>query len=111
MGFFKKLFGKELGSVSAALSTTTVEPQVENSPSWLNIGKFVPSDDHAKNRIISIITTAIAAGENSSSRLKVKRIQQLNPEFKLVTLIATSIAAGDAPDKKFIVKSVQRKID
>lgn len=112
MGFLQRLFGKESKTVSTAPSTPIEAQQSENSSNnWVNIDKFIPSTDQAKNKIISVIATAIAAGDNRSSQFTVKHIQQLNPEFKLVALIATSIAAGDAAENKFVVKSVQRKID
>ncbi len=111
MGFFKKLFGKESGTVAVAPRADKKVAQSVPPVSWVPITKFIPISEPAKNKIVAIIATAIAAGENKTSQFTVTRIQQLNPEFKRVALIATSIAAGDAPEKQFIVQSIKRKID
>ncbi|WP_137597033.1 hypothetical protein [Paucilactobacillus kaifaensis] len=111
MGFFSRLFGKDNVNEVVNSTTSSNDSQIVNSDKWLNLDKFIQLQNQRDNRIVSILSTAIAAGDNKKSEFSIKNIKVLNPEFKLVSLLATSIATGDNPSSSFVIKSIKKKID
>lgn len=77
---------------------------------WQEVAAFevADKDDY---ELVSILATAIAAGEHPDSRFIVKRILKRNPEASLVALIAASIAAGNELDSRFSIKRISKKVD
>lgn len=101
MGLFDIFFRrKEEPAVIAAVAESK----------WQEVAAFeaADTDDY---ELVSILATAIAAGEHPDSRFVVKRILKRNPEVSLVVLIAASIAAGNGLDSRFSVKKISKKAD
>lgn len=77
---------------------------------WEEVAAFEAADA-GEYELISIITTAIAAGEHPDSRFVVKRILKRNPEVSLVALIAASVAAGNGMESRFSIKKISKKVE
>ncbi len=67
----------------------------------------VPPEDYD---LVSVIATAIAAGDRPDSQFIIKSIKQKNPEVILTSVIAASIMAGESQQSQFIVKNIKEKI-
>ncbi|MGT2828374.1 hypothetical protein AB6M97_05125 [Streptococcus hillyeri] len=104
MGFFQRLFGKS----REPEVRQTAEPVPNELDGWEPVPGFIPADKE-DYELVSVIATAIAAGDYPDSQFKVTRIMQRNPEALTVSLIASSIAAGDYPDSQLTVKSIYTK--
>ncbi|MDH6365846.1 hypothetical protein M2139_002869, partial [Enterococcus sp. PF1-24] len=65
--------------------------------------------DPAEYELVSVLATAIAAGDHPESEFVVKKIQQRNPEVRLVSIIAASLAAELSEDSQFVVKKIYQK--
>ena len=59
--------------------------------------------------LLSLVTGAIGAGDNPTSRFVLKKAWQGNPELQRVAVLATAIAAQDAPTSRFIVKKIEKE--
>ena len=109
MGWFKRLFGSKQEDSETALSNRS-ESDATNSASseWEPIPAYIDADP-ADYELVSVIATAIAAGDQPDSEFVVKNIYQRTPEAKTVSLIAASLAAGAHEDSQFVVKSISKK--
>ncbi|MBO0449276.1 hypothetical protein JZO76_06950 [Enterococcus sp. MJM12] len=88
------------------ISPSAVEKQ-PTSP-WQEVPAYIETDP--KNyELVSVIASAIMAGEQSDSQFVVKRILERNPEAKLVSIISASIAAGEQEDSQLTVKKIMKK--
>lgn len=107
MGLFQRLFGKSeekeipINTVDKG-ETEQIEKEWEKLPAFI----LVNEEDYS---LVSLIATAIAAGDRPESKFVVKKIMQRNPEVLHVSLIASSLAAADVIDSKFKIKTVYRK--
>ncbi|HEL0756112.1 TPA: hypothetical protein TVK06_000225 [Streptococcus equi subsp. zooepidemicus] len=107
MQFFQNIFRR-----SKKEATTSHQVRENKSEFPLDDWKPVPSyvaADKTDYQTVSLIASAIAAGEQASSQFKVKRILKRNPEALTVSLIASSIAAGVYPESQFLVRSIYSK--
>lgn len=75
---------------------------------WVDVPAFIPETDDAARKRVSVISTAIAAGDRPESEFKVTRVDSLNPEYKRVSLIAASIAANDRPESSMTCVRVRK---
>lgn len=110
MGLFQRLFGKK-NTESATVSTDVTSEKtekVDELADWQEVPFYVTADVPEKE-LVTVVATAIAAGDRPDSQFVVKNIQVKNPEAQLVSLIATSIAAGDQPDSQFTVKKIYKR--
>ena len=71
------------------------------------VAQYIPADQQ-QTKLVSLITSAIAAGDQPMSKFEVKRVQQFNPEYRLVALIATSIAAANQSNTQFKIKKIEK---
>lgn len=100
--FFRNLLGKKETPKEAPaveVKTIPIDPNLTAVPA------FLPADPE-EYQLVSLIATAIAAGDQPTTKFVVKNIQKRNPEAKKVALIATSLAAFDRPEKRYQVKSI-----
>lgn len=105
MGFFKRLFK---GSQPVEKEQEQVTSPPSESEEWTALPGYLPAspDDYER---VSVIATAIAAGDRPDSQFVVKRILQRNPEAVTVSLIASSLVSVDQPDSQLLVKHIYRK--
>lgn len=103
MGWFKSLFRKK---------QETPEPRgtvsSKSSDEWEDVPAYIDADP-ADYELVSVIATAIAAGDQPDSQFVVKKIYQRNPEAKEVSLIAASLAAGALTDSQFVVRRIRKR--
>lgn len=116
MGWFKSLFNrKQLDQKNAKSKHSNLSGRDLNksqSDDFLNEWEPVPAyieAEPADYELVSVIATAIAAGDRPDSQFVVKKIYQRNPEARAVSLIAASLAAGALDDSQFVVKSIHQK--
>ncbi len=106
MGIFKRLFKK----AQKEESVQPIEQQKEQvlNEKWEAIPEYIPvlPDDY---ELVSVLTTAIAAGERPDSQFIIKSIKQKNPEVILTSVIAASIAAGESKQSQLIVKNIKKR--
>ncbi|ALS00180.1 hypothetical protein ATZ33_01940 [Enterococcus silesiacus] len=106
MGLFERLFNKEKTKMKTdqQLLSSTVEEKVE----WQEIAGYIPVES-TEYQFVSLIATAIAAGDQPESEFVIKRISKRNPEAQLVSVIATSIASADHVESQFVIQSIKEK--
>lgn len=75
---------------------------------YSTVAQYIPVDQQ-QAKLVSLITSVIAAGAQSTSKFEVKQVQQFNPEYRLVALIATSIAAANQPTTQFKIKKIEKR--
>lgn len=112
MGWFKNLFNKkqETPETKTAHPTSdSVKSQADElKDEWEPVPAYIDAKP-ADYELVSVIATAIAAGNRPDSQFVVKNIYQRNPEAKDVSLIAASLAAGALEDSQFVVRSIHKK--
>ena len=59
---------------------------------------------------MAVIAAAIAAGDNPNTKVDIRRVGWVNPEYRRVSLIAASIAAGDRPESALSCVRIQRRV-
>ncbi|MGX7263959.1 hypothetical protein [Enterococcus crotali] len=106
MGLFERLFNKEKAEMKTEeqLLFSTIEEKEE----WQEIAGYIPVDS-TEYQFVSLIATAIAAGNQPESEFVIKRISKRNPEAQLVSVIATSIASADHTKSQFVIQSIKEK--
>jgi len=103
MGFFNKLFGNNAKNAEKELAVE------ENKDSgYEDIPGFIETDP-SEYELVSVITSAVAAGDNPDSSFEIKKILKRNPEVTLVSTIVLAVAAGDNPDSQFTINKIQAK--
>ena len=109
MGFFERIFGKNTSKTDSSGDTHKPALDILNAQSgYENLPGFIETDS-SEYQLVSVIASAIAAGDNPDSTFNIKRILKRNPEVSLVSAIAVSIAAGDSPESQFLVQKIQKK--
>lgn len=103
MGIFSWLFPPKKETVNTQ-STPVSEPV---SKTTLTIPEYLPVDE-TEAEVVAAITSSIVAQDNPSSKFKVTKVMQKNPEKEIVASIASAILAGDCPESQFRVKSITR---
>lgn len=106
MIFFKGFFGKKDTIAPKPVPSATVSASAPVND-LIEIPAFIPTDPN-EYELVSVIATAIAAGDHPKSQFVVKNIMKRNPEAHLVSLISASIAAGTMPESKFVVKKISQ---
>lgn len=100
MGLFKRLFGEK------EIPLILEEPRQDNQ--WQEVLPYLPAEE-SEYQLVSLVATAIAAGDYPTSNFVVKRLLKRNPDVQLVSVIATSLATGEQPESIFRVKSIKEK--
>lgn len=106
MGLFERLFNKEI--TETKIEETPLSPIREEKNEWQKIAGYIPVESE-EHQVVSLIATAIAAGDRPESTFIVKRISKRNPEAQLVSVIATSIASADHAESQFVIQSIKEK--
>ncbi|KAF1300529.1 hypothetical protein [Enterococcus sp. JM9B] len=107
MRLFKRLFGKSQESENAPIESV-LEEKTADDEQWEPVPAFIEADA-ADYQLVSVIATAIAAGDHPESQFAVKRIMQRNPEARTVSIIAASLAAEIKEESQLVVTSISRK--
>lgn len=108
MGLFTRLFNKSQEAVEKVNDNKPENNLNSFQAEWEPIPAFI-SADKSDYQLVSVIATAVAAGDYPDSQFVVKKILQRNPEALKVSLIAASIAAGESSDCQLTVKNIYQK--
>ena len=103
MGFFSKLFGRDTKSTDKEL---VIEENKDSG--YEDIPGFIETDP-GEYELVSVIASAVAAGDNPDSSFEIKKILKRNPEVTLVSTIALAVAAGGNLDSQFTINKIQTK--
>ena len=106
MGFFKKLFGNDTKNKGKKVAIDRINSSKESE--YENIPGFIETDQ-SEYELVSVVASAVAAGDNPDSTFTIKKILKRNPEVTLVSAIALSLAAGDSPDSQFTIQSIKKR--
>lgn len=99
-----------LGAAVGSVSTGSVPaPSVPDGPEWVEVPAFVDVVEGGERAFVSAVAAAVAAGGRPSSRLAVRRVARLNPEYRRVALVASSLAAGERPTSALTCVRVFRR--
>ena len=104
MGLFKSLFKKEQHTQDTEINESVIQREADN----LDIPAYIPAEPK-EYQLVSIVATAIAAGEFPESRFVIKKIAKRNPEAKEVAIIAASIAAELSEESQLVVKRISKQ--
>lgn len=105
MGIFQRLLAKKEEKKPTAARPEKAENVLDE---WEALPEFIPADE-TDYLSVSLIATAIAAGDRSDSQFKVRKIMQRNPEALRVSIIASALAAEHYPDSRMVVRSIYTK--
>ena len=106
MGLFKSLFKKEQHTQDTEINESVIQREADNlEKRWIDIPAYIPAEPK-EYQLVSIVATAIAAGE---SRFVIKKIAKRNPEAKEVAIIAASIAAELSEESQLVVKRISKQ--
>lgn len=106
MGLFERLFNKEKTEMKT--DKPPISPSEEEENEWQEIVGYLPVES-TEYQFVSLIASAIAAGDQPESEFIIKRISKRNPEAQLVSVIATSIASADHAESQFVIRSIKEK--
>lgn len=82
MGLFKSLFKKEQHTQDTEINESVIQREADNlEKRWIDIPAYIPAEPK-EYQLVSIVATAIAAGEFPESRFVIKKIAKRNPEAK-----------------------------
>lgn len=104
--FFGNIFGKKNTKTTKQIPIIAVEHE-GIADKLIEIPAFIPTDP-SEYELVSVIATAIAAGDYPKSKFVVTTIMKRNPEAHLVSLIASSVAAGTMPESKFTIRKISQ---
>ncbi|MTD42183.1 hypothetical protein GIX45_26860 [Erwinia sp. CPCC 100877] len=103
MGLFGRLFNKE-----KIIETTKKSPVETEIDEWQELPGYLPVQPE-EHQLVSVIASAIAAGDQPQSQFVIKRILKRNPEAKQVAAVAAAIASWDQTEKQFVIRSIKEK--
>ncbi|MGT2930103.1 hypothetical protein ACVR1G_07740 [Streptococcus dentasini] len=109
MGIFQRLFHSKSDNPNPSgeqVYDSTSQSGEESC--WEPLPAFIPAAPE-DIELISILASAIAAGDYPDSQFVVKKVWQRNPEVKTLSLIAASIAAGERTDSQLAIKAIYQK--
>ena len=123
MGLFGRLFGRYAGpndssaaaspaaAGASACAASPVSGDAEQSApgeGWVEVPAFLDMEEGEERTLVSVIASAIAAGDNPTSEVEIRRVGRENPEYRRASLIAAAIAAADRADSSFRCVGVYR---
>ncbi|MGT2750010.1 hypothetical protein ACVRXF_03695 [Streptococcus orisasini] len=108
MGLFSQLFHKSQKPAENVDDNKNENELNSFQAEWEPVPAFIPADK-SDYQLVSVIATAIAAGDYPDSQFAVKKILQRNPEALKLSVIAASIAAGESSDCQLAVKNIYQK--
>lgn len=110
MSLFDKLFRKKSELLEPVPAKEIPFKAADISTDWQELPGYVPVDPAAET-LVSLVATAIAAGDQPDSQFRVKRVLKRNPEIELVAVIASSLAAEAMPESQFRITKIAKKIE
>ena len=116
MSFLSRFFRRKDAASAAysAVSPSVAAPVEAAAPSgeaqWIDVPSFIDLPAGEERSRVAVIAAAIAAGDNPNTKVDIRRVGRVNPEYRRVSLIAASIAAGDRPESTLSCVRVQRRV-
>lgn len=116
MDFLSRFFGhKDAASApSDAVAFAAAAPVEAAAPSdeaqWVDVPPFIDLPAGEERSRAAVIAAAIAAGDNPNTKVDIRRVGRVNPEYRRVSLIAASIAAGDRPESALSCVRIQCRV-
>ena len=116
MGFLSRFFGRKdaASAPSDAVASAVAAPVEAAVPSdeamWVDVPPFIDLPAGEERSRVAVIAAAIAAGDNPNTKVDIRRVGRVNPEYRRVSLIAASVAAGDRPDSALSCVRIQRRV-
>lgn len=108
MGLFTRLFKKSEPHQEITKISSEKHDDDESEMKWKEVPAYIEASTE-DYQLVSLIATAIAAGDQPKSQFVVKKVMQRNPEAKLVSIIAASLAAGINAQSQFVVQKIHKK--
>ena len=108
MGIFERLFKKTQKEEEIVQPSNQQEKQRMLTDEWEAVPEYIPVPPEDYD-LVSVIATAIAAGDRPDSQFIIKSIKQKNPEVVLTSVIAASFMAGVSQQSQFIVKNIKKR--
>ena len=116
MGFLSRFLGRKdaASAPSDAVVSAVAAPVEVAAPSgeaqWIDVPPFIDLPAGEERSRVAVIAAAIAAGDNPNTKVGIRRVGRVNPEYRRVSLIAASIAAGYRPESTLSCVRVQRRV-
>ena len=116
MGFLSRFFGRKdaASAPSDAVMSAVAAPVEAATPSGeaqlIDVPPFIDLPTGEERSRVAVIAAAIAAGDNPTTKVDIRRVGRVNPEYRRVSLIAASIAAGDRPESALSCVRIQRRV-
>lgn len=117
MGVFawlRERFAGSKGSETAAGAVPTTLPGQaahvhDPAGSWVDVPPFVDMEQGEERTLVSVLASAIAAGDRPQSSFEILRVGRENPEYRRVAVISAAIAAADRPSSSFRCVRIRRR--
>ena len=116
MGFLSRFFGRKdaasapSDAVASAVAVSVEAPASSDEAQWVDVPPFIDLPAGEERSRVAVIAAAIAAGDNPNTKVDIRRVGRVNPEYRCVSLIAASIAAGDRPESALSCVRIQRRV-
>lgn len=107
MGLLSRLFKKSQTEEISVQQHTDSEERKRFDAEWELLPGYVDATTE-EIALVSVISTAVAAGDNPESQFAVKQVKQRNPEVVGVSIIAASVIA-QAMESQMVVRRIYRK--
>lgn len=100
MGLFDRFRSKPKSQNQFENTVDTVSEDVDS----VNFYREVSLEE---KELVSVIASAIMAGEKTDSQFVVKEVIGIDTDKEIVAAIVSAIASGDNPDSHFVLKSIE----
>ena len=116
MGFLSRFFGRKdaastpYDAVLSAVAAPVEAAALSGEAQWIDVPPFIDLPAGEERSRVAVIAAAIAADDNPNTKVDIRRVGRVNPEYRRVSLIAASIAAGDRPESTLSCVRVQRRV-
>lgn len=116
MGFLSRFFGRKDAAgassdvVAPAVAASVEAPTSSDEAQWVDVPPFIDLPAGEERSRVALIAAAIAAGDSPNTKVDIRRVGRVNPEYRRVSLIAASIAAGDRPESALSCVRIQRRV-
>ncbi|MDR2832332.1 MAG: hypothetical protein LBV67_01295 [Streptococcaceae bacterium] len=105
MSLFGSLFKKKKKDVLPIPDETS---KVKIDDEWEDLPAFIETNPE-EYELVSVIATAIAAGDKPESQFVVKNIKVRNPEVRTVSIIASALASEMTDGANLSIKRIAQK--
>lgn len=105
MGLLQRLFGHKQMVEDTVTNKAPLEMRQERE-----VPLYVPATPE-ETALVSVIATAIAAGDKPDSQFRVTKVMKQNPDIRVIAILAACLAAEEKNNSEFKLKRIVEIIE